>query len=65
MTKAQLKKKIAQLESVNDHLLTEVSYIDQLMKLIGFSEGIQSVKATAQEMLRQSYNAQYNDEYDE
>ena len=51
MTKAQLLQKIARLESENDQLLTEVSYVDHLMKLIGFSNGISTVKATAQELL--------------
>lgn len=51
MTKVQLLKKIAYLESVNDQLSTEVTYIDHLMRLIGFSEGLVTVKATAQEIL--------------
>lgn len=51
MTKNQLLKKIAQLESVNDQLSTEVCYVDNLMRLIGFSDGISTVKATAQEIL--------------
>lgn len=51
MTKAQLLKRIAVLESVNDQLSTEVSYIDHLMRLVGFSEGILTVKATAQEII--------------
>ena len=51
MTKSQLLKKIAYLESVNDQLSTEVTYVDHLMRLIGFSEGLLTVKATAQEIL--------------
>lgn len=51
MTKNQLMKKIAVLESINDQLSTEVSYIDQLMRLVGFSGGIETVKATAQEII--------------
>ena len=51
MTKTQLLKKIAYLESINDQLSTEVVYVDQLMRLIGFSEGLVTVKATAQEIL--------------
>ena len=51
MTKLQLLKKIAYLESVNDQLSTEVTYVDHLMRLIGFSEGLITVKATAQEIL--------------
>jgi hypothetical protein len=53
MTKAQLLKKIALLESVNDQLLTEVCQLDQLMRMVGFSEGIQSVKTTAKEIIDQ------------
>ena len=51
MTKSQLLKKIAYLESINDQLSTEVVYVDQLMRLIGFSEGLNTVKATAQEII--------------
>ncbi len=51
MTKLQLLKKIAILESVNDQLSTEVSYIDKLMRLVGFAEGLVTVKATAHEIL--------------
>lgn len=51
MTKAQLLKKIARLESLNDHLSAEVNYIDKLMRLIGFVEGIESLKITAQDLV--------------
>lgn len=51
MTKTQLLKKIAYLESVNDQLSTEVEYVDQLMRMIGFSDGLVTVKATAREIL--------------
>lgn len=51
MTKAQLLKKIAMLESINDQLSTEVCYCDDLMRLLGFSEGLATVKATAKEII--------------
>lgn len=51
MTKAQLLKKIAYLESINDQLSTEVCHIDRLMKMVGFSAGIAGIKATAQEII--------------
>lgn len=51
MTKLQLLKKIAYLESINDQLSAEVSYVDNLMRLIGFSDGLCTVKATAQEII--------------
>lgn len=51
MTKAELEKKIARLESINDQLMSEVKYVDHLMRLIGFTEGLATVKATAAEMI--------------
>lgn len=51
MTKVQLLKKIANLESLNDQLVTEVTYVDHLMRLVGFSEGINGIKATAEEII--------------
>ena len=53
MTKSELQKKIALLESLNDHLHTELSYVDHLMKIIGFSSGIQSLKITAELIMQQ------------
>lgn len=55
MRAADLEKRIAHLESVNDHLLTELQYLDQLMRLIGFSQGLATVKATALEIHNQGY----------
>lgn len=52
MTKAQLLKKIALLESINDQLSTEISYVDYLMKMVGFSQGLITIKATAEEMIQ-------------
>ena len=52
MTKAQLVKKIALLESINDQLSTEVTYVDYLMKMVGFAHGLTTVKATAEEMIQ-------------
>jgi len=50
MKKIDLLKKIARLESSNDHLLTELGYVDHLMRLVGFSKGLETVKITAQEL---------------
>lgn len=51
MTKEQLRKKLAYLESINDQLSTEVSYVDQLMRMVGFSGGLTTVKETAKEII--------------
>ncbi len=50
MKKADLLKKVAYLESLNDHLLTELGYVDHLMRLVGFSGGLETVKLTAREL---------------
>ena len=54
MTKAEMEKRIAYLESINDQLSTEVSYVDHLMRVIGFAQGLETVKATACEIIRQN-----------
>lgn len=51
MTKKELMKKIALLESLNDHLSSEVTNVDLLMRLVGFSGGLETIKATAKEMI--------------
>lgn len=51
MDQEELLKRIAELEFENDQLLSELRYLDELMRSIGFSEGLQTVKATARELL--------------
>jgi len=51
MDQQQLKREIARLESINDQLQTEISYIDDLLRLSGFSRGIESLKEVAREMI--------------
>lgn len=65
MAKLKLESEIARLESENDHLLSEIVGLNELMRKIGFSEGIKTIKATAKDMLRQSDNTQDNEEYED
>lgn len=65
MTKNQLMKKIAVLESVNDQLSTEVSHIDQLMRMVGFAGGLEMIKATAEEIIEKGLQEKINDENDD
>lgn len=51
MNELQLRQKIAQLETLNDFLSSEIIEIDRLMRSLGFTDGISTVKATAQEIL--------------
>ncbi|MDR2539515.1 MAG: hypothetical protein LBC45_02735 [Chlamydiales bacterium] len=53
MKKEELLKKISELESVNDQLQTELRYLDLLLKEIGFSEGLKTLKFAAKEMIEQ------------
>ena len=50
MNKEEYMKKIAYLESINDHLTTELSNADLLMRMVGFEGGLSVVKATAQDL---------------
>jgi len=45
-----LEKKIAYLEFVNDQLVSEIHYVDRLLRLVGFPDGLQTIKSAAQEM---------------
>lgn len=52
MNKAQLEKKIAYLEFVHDQLETELVYVDDLLKSVGFPQGLNSAKEVALELLQ-------------
>lgn len=51
MNREELLQGIARLEFINDQLTAEIDDIDQLMRAIGFSGGLQAVKQTAQELI--------------
>ena len=46
----KLQERIAQLEFQNDQLTAELEYVDQLLRSVGFSDGLNSVKTAAQEL---------------
>ncbi len=50
-------KYVACLESRVDHLETELSQLDELLRKVGFDEGIATLKYTAQELLREDSEA--------
>jgi len=58
MEREELEHKLAVLESVNDQLVTELTYVDELMKSIGFTYGIESVKGVAQEIIKERVEQQ-------
>jgi len=49
----QLKRRISELESINDQLLSELRYLDELLKEVGFEEGLITLKYAALELLEQ------------
>ena len=53
MTEDQLIHKIAQLESYNDQLLSELEYLDSLTKELGFINGLESLKSAAVELINE------------
>jgi len=52
METEKLLKRIAYLEFVNDQLGSELRYIDSLLKIIGFPNGLETVKAAALEIMK-------------
>ncbi len=48
-----MQKKLAELESINDQLSAEIKYLDQLLKQVGFEEGLKTLKTAAQELIEE------------
>jgi hypothetical protein len=53
MEHKDLYKRLAYLEFVNDQLTSEVAYVDQLLRDVGFAGGINSVKEVAHELIKE------------
>ncbi len=47
------EKKIAYLEFVNDQLISEIQYVDRLLRLIGFPDGLDTIKSAAAEVIEE------------
>jgi len=54
----QLLERIAHLEFVNDQISMELQETDKLLRMIGFSEGLHSVKKAALEIYNFEQNMQ-------
>lgn len=52
-SQAQLLRKIAKLETLNDQIAAELRYLDQLARSLGFQEGLKTLKEAALEMLKE------------
>lgn len=53
MNKDKLLKRLSELESLNDQLITEIRFLDELLKKIGFEKGLTTLKFAAKELLEQ------------
>ena len=53
MTKEQLIKKFSELESINDQLQAEIRYLDDLLREVGFEEGLKTLKFAARELIEE------------
>lgn len=61
MNKTQLNQRIARLEFVHDQLETELTYVDELLKSVGFPRGLASAKEVALELLEESNHPAENE----
>ncbi len=50
-----LNRRISELESINDQLLAELRYLDDLLREVGFEEGLITLKSAALELLEQDH----------
>ena len=53
MKKKELIKRLSKLETINDQLVTEIEYLDFLVRQIGFEEGLTTLKSAAIELLEE------------
>lgn len=51
MKQKDLLKKLAKMESINDQLISEIRYLDELARKLGFSDGLKTFKSAAEELI--------------
>ena len=51
MDKEEMLKKISELESMNDQLAAEIRYLDELLREVGFEDGLKTLKFAAKELI--------------
>ncbi|MBS0655302.1 MAG: hypothetical protein JSR46_05975 [Verrucomicrobia bacterium] len=53
----KLLEKLAYLEFVNDQLSAELHYVDKLLRSVGFTDGLVTVKSAAKELYEEEKGA--------
>ena len=51
--KEKLLTTISELESLNDQLISELRFLDELLRKVGFAEGLKTLKSAAEDLIRQ------------
>lgn len=51
MNEAEIQKRINELEFVHDQLSSELMYLDQLLRSVGFPDGLESAREVARDIL--------------
>ena len=64
MREADLMQKIAKLETVNDQLLAEIQFLDDISRKLGFENGIKTLKKAAIELLQEQQNNKFKNDFD-
>lgn len=62
MDQLEIKRRIARLEFINDQLSAELAEVDNLLRMAGFPNGIESAKKVALELLENGYEEQGGEE---
>ncbi len=53
MEKEKLQRQVSELESLNDQLVSELRFLDELLHKVGFEEGLKTLKTAAEELIEQ------------
>jgi len=48
-----LIKKVSELESLNDQLASELRFLDDLLRKVGFEDGLRTLKSAAEDLIEQ------------
>ncbi|MES2198712.1 MAG: hypothetical protein V4489_00895 [Chlamydiota bacterium] len=53
LEKEKLLKKVSELESLNDQLISELRFLNDLLRKVGFEEGLKTLKSAAEDLIEQ------------
>lgn len=55
-TREELIKRVSELETINDQLLTEITSLDELLRRVGFEDGLKTLRCAARELMEEEQN---------